>query len=167
MLYGLALILMMRFRPEGILPESRIAHEMHPERGYVLSEAICASPQTDNQCRFTQSQQSDHALWRPNSRQGSVVGRLSRGKFFSLIGPNALARRQRFNAITGIYSPNRRNNQLSKISQQFVIGPGERRCSAFIGLFTGLCGFFGGSNIDTLWNTAINRPHNKRQLQLE
>lgn len=32
MLYGLALILMMRFRPEGILPESRIAHEMHPER---------------------------------------------------------------------------------------------------------------------------------------
>ncbi len=32
MLYGMALILMMRFRPEGILPESRIAHEMHPER---------------------------------------------------------------------------------------------------------------------------------------
>jgi branched-chain amino acid transport system permease protein len=32
MLYGLALILMMRFRPEGILPESRHAHEMHPER---------------------------------------------------------------------------------------------------------------------------------------
>lgn len=32
MLYGLALILMMRFRPEGILPESRIAHELHPER---------------------------------------------------------------------------------------------------------------------------------------
>ena len=32
MLYGLALILMMRFRPEGILPESRVAHEMHPER---------------------------------------------------------------------------------------------------------------------------------------
>jgi branched-chain amino acid transport system permease protein len=32
MLYGLALILMMRFRPEGILPESRLAHELHPER---------------------------------------------------------------------------------------------------------------------------------------
>lgn len=32
MLYGFALILMMRFRPEGLLPESRIAHEMHPER---------------------------------------------------------------------------------------------------------------------------------------
>ena len=32
MFYGLSLILMMRFRPEGILPESRIAHEMHPER---------------------------------------------------------------------------------------------------------------------------------------
>jgi branched-chain amino acid transport system permease protein len=32
MLYGLALILMMRFRPEGILPEIRVAHEMHPER---------------------------------------------------------------------------------------------------------------------------------------
>jgi branched-chain amino acid transport system permease protein len=31
MIYGMSLILMMRFRPEGILPEQRIAHELHPE----------------------------------------------------------------------------------------------------------------------------------------
>lgn len=31
LIYGLTLVLMMRFRPEGILPEQRIAHELHEE----------------------------------------------------------------------------------------------------------------------------------------
>lgn len=31
LIYGLALVIMMRFRPEGILPEQRLAHELHPE----------------------------------------------------------------------------------------------------------------------------------------
>lgn len=30
-LFGLALILMMRFRPEGIVPSSRVKHELHPD----------------------------------------------------------------------------------------------------------------------------------------
>jgi branched-chain amino acid transport system permease protein len=30
-LFGLALILMMRFRPEGIIPSSRMKHELHPD----------------------------------------------------------------------------------------------------------------------------------------
>jgi branched-chain amino acid transport system permease protein len=29
--FGLALILMMRFRPEGLVPEARVKHEMHPD----------------------------------------------------------------------------------------------------------------------------------------
>jgi branched-chain amino acid transport system permease protein len=29
--FGLALILMMRFRPEGIIPSSRVKHELHPD----------------------------------------------------------------------------------------------------------------------------------------
>ncbi len=32
-IFGLALILMMRFRPEGILPSKRVAMELHEERG--------------------------------------------------------------------------------------------------------------------------------------
>jgi branched-chain amino acid transport system permease protein len=34
-IFGLALILMMRFRPEGLLPESRRKHELHPEEDFV------------------------------------------------------------------------------------------------------------------------------------
>jgi branched-chain amino acid transport system permease protein len=29
MIFGLALILMMRFRPEGLLPSARLQHELH------------------------------------------------------------------------------------------------------------------------------------------
>jgi branched-chain amino acid transport system permease protein len=32
-IFGLALILMMRFRPEGILPATHMKHELHPEEG--------------------------------------------------------------------------------------------------------------------------------------
>ena len=31
MVFGLALILVMRFRPEGLLPSSRMKHELHPD----------------------------------------------------------------------------------------------------------------------------------------
>ncbi|VTS05039.1 branched-chain amino acid ABC transporter permease [Tuwongella immobilis] len=31
MVFGMALILVMRYRPEGLLPSSRMAHELHPE----------------------------------------------------------------------------------------------------------------------------------------
>jgi branched-chain amino acid transport system permease protein len=37
-LFGLALILMMRFRPEGIIPSSRVKHELHPDE--VVSDAV-------------------------------------------------------------------------------------------------------------------------------
>jgi branched-chain amino acid transport system permease protein len=30
-IFGAVLILMMRFRPEGLLPEARRKHELHPE----------------------------------------------------------------------------------------------------------------------------------------
>ncbi len=33
--FGLALILMMRFRPEGIIPSSRVQHELHPDEAVV------------------------------------------------------------------------------------------------------------------------------------
>ena len=29
MIFGLALVLMMRFRPEGLLPSARVQHELH------------------------------------------------------------------------------------------------------------------------------------------
>jgi branched-chain amino acid transport system permease protein len=31
MVFGLALILMMRFRPEGLIPSSRVRRELHPD----------------------------------------------------------------------------------------------------------------------------------------
>ena len=38
-IFGLVLILMMRFRPEGLLPETRHQRELHPEREEAEGEA--------------------------------------------------------------------------------------------------------------------------------
>jgi branched-chain amino acid transport system permease protein len=38
-IFGVVLILMMRFRPEGMLPERRRKHELHPERDEKAGEA--------------------------------------------------------------------------------------------------------------------------------
>ncbi len=82
------------------------------------------------------------------------------GQIFSLIGPNGAGKTTAFNAITGIYPP-------TGGTVLFQDKPTTRRWSGrmtlmclVIGLFTGLGGFLLGSNIDTLWNMAINRPHN-------
>ncbi len=39
MIFGLVMILMMRFRPEGLLPAVRIQSELHPERDEAIGEA--------------------------------------------------------------------------------------------------------------------------------
>jgi branched-chain amino acid transport system permease protein len=39
MIFGTVLILMMRFRPEGLLPEARHQRELHPEVGEAQGEA--------------------------------------------------------------------------------------------------------------------------------
>jgi branched-chain amino acid transport system permease protein len=39
MIFGLALVLMMRFRPEGLLPSSRIQHELHHEQAKQPAQA--------------------------------------------------------------------------------------------------------------------------------
>jgi branched-chain amino acid transport system ATP-binding protein len=82
------------------------------------------------------------------------------GQIFSLIGPNGAGKTTAFNAITGIYPP-------TAGTVLFLDKPTIRRWNGrmtlmclVIGLLTGLGGFLLGSNIDTLWNTSINRPHN-------
>jgi branched-chain amino acid transport system permease protein len=40
--FGLALVLMMRFRPEGLLPGDRVKHELHPEKDAVPDEPVAA-----------------------------------------------------------------------------------------------------------------------------
>ena len=35
--FGLALILMMRFRPEGLIPTARVRHELHPDRAVAAA----------------------------------------------------------------------------------------------------------------------------------
>jgi branched-chain amino acid transport system permease protein len=39
-IFGMALILMMRFRPEGLLPEARRKHELHPEEPVVRESGV-------------------------------------------------------------------------------------------------------------------------------
>ncbi len=38
-IFGVVLILMMRFRPEGLLPEARRKRELHPEADEAVGEA--------------------------------------------------------------------------------------------------------------------------------
>lgn len=82
------------------------------------------------------------------------------GQIFSLIGPNGAGKTTAFNAITGIYPP---TNGTVLFQDKPTIRAWSWRMTLLclvISLFTGLSGFLLGSNIDTLWNTAINRPHN-------
>ncbi len=82
------------------------------------------------------------------------------GQIFSLIGPNGAGKTTAFNAITGIYPPTAGEIQFQdKPTIRFWNWRTTLLCLV-IGLFTGLGGFLLGSNIDTLWQTAINRPHN-------
>jgi len=85
---------------------------------------------------------------------------VEQGQIFSLIGPNGAGKTTAFNAITGIYPPTAGTIDFQdKPTIRHWSGRMTLLC-VLIGLFTGLCGFLLGSNIDTLWNTAINRPHN-------
>jgi len=40
MIFGLALILMMRFRPEGLLPTARMRHELHDEAAPSAAKGV-------------------------------------------------------------------------------------------------------------------------------
>jgi len=51
-IFGLALILMMRFRPEGLLPAERQKRELHPEASETIGEAAAKA---DNKAQATTS----------------------------------------------------------------------------------------------------------------
>ena len=44
MLFGLVLVLMMRFRPEGLLPSSRLRKELHPDHDLAVQPSQPATP---------------------------------------------------------------------------------------------------------------------------
>jgi branched-chain amino acid transport system permease protein len=56
MIFGLVLILMMRFRPEGLLPEERQQRELHPETEEAAGEAAAKAEALSEQRKESTSQ---------------------------------------------------------------------------------------------------------------
>ena len=91
LLFGLALVLMMLFRPAGLLPSAvrkreldgatwRMSAARPAERRSASASAACRRSPT---CRFT----------------------IRRGEIYGLIGPNGAGKTTLFNVLTGIYAP--------------------------------------------------------------
>jgi branched-chain amino acid transport system permease protein len=55
--FGLALILMMRFRPEGLLPAARQKRELHPERDEAVGEAAARQEAAEDRGQRTEDRE--------------------------------------------------------------------------------------------------------------
>lgn len=86
------------------------------------------------------------------------------GRIFSLIGPNGAGKTTVFNAITGIYEPTAGAIRFRGRNQQRPLTSGVWLLWLAVGLLTGAAGFLLCANINTLWLTAIKRPHNNREF---
>jgi branched-chain amino acid transport system ATP-binding protein len=89
LLFGLALVLTMRFRPAGLWPETR-----HRKRELDADREMTADP--------ARSPQHRQAL-RRRAGLKDVSLTIQRGEIYGLIGPNGAGKTTLFNVFTGLY----------------------------------------------------------------
>ena len=150
MIFGLALVLMMRFRPEGLLPSSRVKAELHHE-----DDAPPARwrPRPEGARERARGSRPDRALRRPHRGQ-RVDFEVEPGQISSVIGPNGAGKTTVFNAITGIYEPTegailfQGRDLRVPFTARAVVG------FALIGLLTAL-GVVLTVNLEPIWEAVV------------
>ena len=135
MLYGLLLIVMLRLRPQGLLPESATASvlQVPPERPAVASQASGAALEGKGL----------------EKRFGGIVAVtdfdivIPPGRITGLIGPNGAGKTTAFNLLTGFVQPNRgevtyRDRSLRGLKPHQIVRAGVARSFQDLKLFTGM-----------------------------
>jgi len=135
MLYGVLLIVMLRLRPQGLLPESASAHHYDApvERPPVATQLQGAALEGEGLSK----------------RFGGIVAvsgvdiRIESGKITGLIGPNGAGKTTAFNLLTGFLQPNDgqvhyRGQSLRGLKPHQIVRAGVARSFQDLKLFTGL-----------------------------
>ncbi len=135
MLYGLLLILILRLRPQGLLPEFASAHHYRapPERPPVDTQVAAAALEGRGLAR----------------RFGGIVAvsgleiTLEPGRITGLIGPNGAGKTTAFNLLTGFLQPNEgevryRGRSLNGLKPHQIVRLGVARSFQDLKLFTAL-----------------------------
>lgn len=134
-LYGVLLIVMLRLRPQGLLPESASAHhyDAPAERPPVAAQLQGAALEGEGLSK----------------RFGGIVAvsgvdiRIESGKITGLIGPNGAGKTTAFNLLTGFLQPNDgqvhyRGRSLRGLKPHQIVRAGVARSFQDLKLFTGL-----------------------------
>jgi branched-chain amino acid transport system permease protein len=135
MLYGVLLIVMLRLRPQGLLPESASAHHLDapPERPPVAQPVTGAALEGQGLAK----------------RFGGIVAvsgldiRIEPGRITGLIGPNGAGKTTAFNLLTGFLQANEgsvqyRGRSLQGLKPHQIVRAGVARSFQDLKLFTAL-----------------------------
>jgi len=135
MMYGLLLIVMLRLRPQGLLPESASAshYRAPPDRPPVATQLAGASLEGKGLAK----------------RFGGIVAvsgvdiTIPPGRITGLIGPNGAGKTTAFNLLTGFLQPNEgevtyRGRSLKGLKPHQIVRAGVARSFQDLKLFTGL-----------------------------
>ncbi len=147
MLYGLLLIVMLRLRPQGLLPESASASSLRapPERPPVATQAAGAALEGKGLSK----------------RFGGIVAvrdfdiSIPPGRITGLIGPNGAGKTTAFNLLTGFLQPNEgevtyRERSLRGLKPHQIVRAGVARSFQDLKLFT---------NLSVLENVLVALPN--------
>ena len=106
LLFGLAMVLMMIWRPRGLISarEPTIALGRKKSISGATGQGGTWLMRCARRVLAARRRALDHALRRPRRRQRRLVPRRQRGDITALIGPNGAGKTTVFNCITGFYS---------------------------------------------------------------
>ena len=148
MIFGLALVLMMRLRPKGY------CRRFECNTNCTVNELILMQnpPPLLNVRQLTMRFGGLTAVCR-------VDLQIDPGQIFSVIGPNGAGKTTVFNAITGIYQPTEGKIEFGGRQLARPIGWRVIVMAGLVGLFTAIALVAITANVDGLWHATIFRNY--------